>query len=350
MVRHATNIQYPVGQGGLHLGIVNQFAYIYDCGGYGDPLLVNWTHILTEVVSNISNCERLYIYISHFHEDHCNKLGELLKRLPDHLAVKLYYPGITDIQKIMLLAEYGADDEDVSYMHNDKFSEYYELISDTDQYVKKQKLEIETASLHPFHVNAQMKYKKMYKTVEFISQGDVSTKQFILDAFATLHDQNKIGQFKKLLRVEGFNNERRLLEAIKSDPLLLGRLRRIYRTSVGLSHGTMLCLYAGFDKCSEQYNWLYTGDMKLLNITQKKFYTYYQAYFDYLSYVQIPHHGSRYNHDNSFKVLNRNHHTKFFLTKQNSPSSRSRKHITPSIQITSALRIIEVDETSEIRV
>ena len=45
------HIQYPVGQGGLHLGIIGEYAYIYDCGGCGGISKSQWKNIFAESVN-----------------------------------------------------------------------------------------------------------------------------------------------------------------------------------------------------------------------------------------------------------------------------------------------------------
>lgn len=49
------HIQYPVGQGGLHLGIIGDYAYIYDCGGYGDN--VDWNGIFQHILEELRGCQ-----------------------------------------------------------------------------------------------------------------------------------------------------------------------------------------------------------------------------------------------------------------------------------------------------
>ena len=46
------HIQYPVGQGGLHLGIIGEYAYIYDCGGCGGISKSQWKNIFADIEFN----------------------------------------------------------------------------------------------------------------------------------------------------------------------------------------------------------------------------------------------------------------------------------------------------------
>ena len=73
------HIQYPVGQGGLHLGIIDDYAYIYDCGGYGNK--VNWSEIFNDISDKLTslNITDLNIYISHLHKDYYNQVINLVK-------------------------------------------------------------------------------------------------------------------------------------------------------------------------------------------------------------------------------------------------------------------------------
>lgn len=49
---YCSHIQYPVGQGGLHLGIVGDAAYIYDCGYYRGSK-VDWNEVKQDVIAQI---------------------------------------------------------------------------------------------------------------------------------------------------------------------------------------------------------------------------------------------------------------------------------------------------------
>ena len=341
------NIQYPVGQGGLHLGVVGKFAYIYDCGGWGAT--TNWNDTLKDVVDNIKGCMTLYLYISHFHGDHCNKLRDLFGKLPKGIDIKFYYPKPSTIQKIVLLAESNYNPNDDLYAQ--RSDEYYDLIFDTDkfindEYVEKQKIKINPISIDPIRQKQSMEQvrRKGFDAIP-VFEAAPARENFLLDAFVTLHNKTKIGHFKKMLKARGWHIDEDLLKDLKYNSRTLQEIRKIYRGSVGLIHGTMLCLYAGLRRHHEKHNWLHTGDMNLSYVQKRAFYRHYRRYLPYTNYIQIPHHGSNAYHTPDFNVLKENDHAVFFLTRQQSPSASSTRHVTPHLKFSySPHELIEVEE------
>ena len=73
--------QYNVGQGGLHLGVIEypidykystQSAYIYDCGSTAIRNINNDIDRLVEDLKEFQMLNNLVIFISHFHRQiHC---------------------------------------------------------------------------------------------------------------------------------------------------------------------------------------------------------------------------------------------------------------------------------------
>ena len=88
------NIIFPVGQGGLFLGLIKYqelnkletktFAYIYDCGNikrtYLETSINNLINIL-KITNEISPLTHIYIFISHVHNDHISGLKILKQKI-----------------------------------------------------------------------------------------------------------------------------------------------------------------------------------------------------------------------------------------------------------------------------
>jgi len=116
-------IQYPVGQGGLHLGIIRKTAYIYDCGCADDLKNPNELRrcgkYIDEIANLLKDTSKLYIFISHLHLEHCNGLHYLLKKIDNkRLETEIYIPDITAQDKIYLLLTATINHEDYSYYYN----------------------------------------------------------------------------------------------------------------------------------------------------------------------------------------------------------------------------------------
>ena len=113
------HIQYPVGQGGLHLGIIKNYAYIYDCGGYRK--CVDWDNIFDDVVKKlkIANCQNLDIFISHWHQDHCNKLEKLEGYLDKAKIKAVFKDGINPETGEILPSVYIEEVETVNIKINE---------------------------------------------------------------------------------------------------------------------------------------------------------------------------------------------------------------------------------------
>lgn len=70
-----------VGQGAFYTGIFNhrngkQFSFVYDCGTDSSRQYID--HEITNFVSETNSQKIDILFISHFHKDHINKIGELL--------------------------------------------------------------------------------------------------------------------------------------------------------------------------------------------------------------------------------------------------------------------------------
>jgi len=99
-------IQFPIGEGGLHLGLIGKTAYIYDCGCCCSYIKKSQLYILyfNEIKELLENKEikDLKIYISHMHEDHCNLLSEFLNVIKSNkkLKIEIFIPKITSPEKV----------------------------------------------------------------------------------------------------------------------------------------------------------------------------------------------------------------------------------------------------------
>lgn len=333
------HIQYPVGQGGLHLGIIGDYAYIYDCGGYGDN--VDWNGIFQHILEELRGCQKLDIFISHLHDDHCNQLKSLCYSLTKNAYphnITIYMPPLTDILKIILLCEYYSNKE------NDKKTD-----EDYVSFVLTQKIEgLENYDNISIKYNIDFYFPKHIKYTETYLPEDIKNTETILFAYTTkLSEEAKIlvEEFKKRLKDKKLNGKNISIkegikyESWKNDEFITKAKEAFKETfhTQKITNNIMLCLY-----CGSQYthhliekknhnNWLHTGDANLKDKNRLcEFIKKFDALLYNVNYVQIPHHGSKNNHDSAFSLLF-NPACRFFYTSQDKISN-SKQYVKPSVK------------------
>ena len=304
------HIQYPVGQGGLHLGIVGDVAYIYDCGG--KPPKNYWKSIFCEVQTLLSSCKSLHIFISHLHADHCNKLFEFLnlsavQKITDK---QIYMPAMCLEEQIMLLTEYDGDD----------YERYYNLV------------------VSPENALDNVKINQIAKGQE----KEIRLDNYILYPYVTKLMMGSIQKFRKELANKNLCADT-LITDLSQDGNLLKQVKQIFINTFSQNGSTkyitnrcMLCLYAGSSaithtqdywhdikwtnynnvcrncylehllieesyKCPCDVAWLHTGDIDLSTDTNlDALVKHYGLLLYNVRVAQIPHHGSANNHNCNF--------------------------------------------------
>ena len=285
------HIQYPVGQGGLHLGIIGNVAYIYDCGGKGKN--VDWQGIFDDIKIKLQNCESLYVFISHLHWDHCNKLQELLKLSNAVKALHIYAPCMSNATQVKLLLEYDGDDSSYEWYYNAVVNS---VVSKSD-----------TEKIRVDHIGNNKKcfdvakgwYLWPYMTEQSDDQ-EQTFKQMLADAGITLDDLSK--------RVSpGWEKAKKIYENV---------YRKLHEAGIKPTNDVMLCLYCGpkeppcetgclLTNTSKQ-DWLvvlHTGDANLAGDNLLKLKAHYGIVLDCVNVLQIPHHGASSCHDSCFTHL-----------------------------------------------
>ncbi len=320
--------QYPVGQGGLHLGIVGDYAYIYDCGGDSNA---DWNAHLKDINNKIKHCKELHIFISHLHEDHYNKLSKLLNDI-ESTPKKIFLPYISVIEKIIFICDYIIQKELSGDINREEEQELQQYIRD----VKND--------------------ENRYETIRHEKEFEKNVDDIILKSYVTNILPNDERRFSKYLQMEGVDVDD-LVNQIKTyNKDFWKKAVTAYRKtfhSARVSHKIMLNLYCGMNEVSIRYddaieNWLHTGDA--LMKTNKQIEGFKQNFGNLLNNVnqfQIPHHGSEHNHDWRFSVFCTHCWRKFYLTAQDNPPSNSRKFVTPKIDDITLCRCQSIQKISE---
>lgn len=321
------HIQYPVGQGGLHLGIIGDYAYIYDCGGYvkGNA----WEKISENILKELRGCPKLDIFISHLHDDHCNQLKNLCSSLTKNAYphdITIYMPPLTDILKIILLCEYYSNKE--NYKKTDK---------DYVSFVLTQKIEglenYDNISIKYYDDSYSPKHLNDEETILFAYTTNLSYEDIILvekfkkEFYEKLQEINMTSY--KGIEIEAWKNDEFVTKAKEA-------FNEIFHTKK-ITNNIMLCLYCGsqyeppFILQNNRNNWLHTGDVNLKG--KKRLYEFIKHFKILLynvNYAQIPHHGSKNNHDYTFSLLF-NPACRFFYTSQDKISN-SKQYVKPFVK------------------
>lgn len=273
------HIQYPVGQGGLHLGIIGTVAYIYDCGGKGKN--VDWQGIFDDVYKRIKQA-RVYvvhIYISHWHQDHCNQLNNFSNYLNAHGFFDKTTPRKKNIfEQISYLCEYDGD--------NDDYKHYYDVITGKN------------FQQHMVFIDKEHSNEILYaewNNPEFLRTFALSYSEKTF----TRIEQQLMGFCSKLCDGSTTDLLRQMQHIVVHD-IVKTHYFYIKHINRYTNHKNMLCLYCNTG-CHSNQNCLHTGDATMRNkayINQMKLF--YGNKLKDVNFVQIPHHASRYNHHKDF--------------------------------------------------
>ncbi|GBU24180.1 hypothetical protein R83H12_00808 [Fibrobacteria bacterium R8-3-H12] len=326
-------IQYPVGQGGLHFGIIGKSAYIYDCGCIGGKNV--YEKYIDEIADLLEHVSEFYIFISHLHLDHCNGLNYLLKKIKSKLKPKIYIPAITDAEKIYLLLTSTIEEEA-------EYPSYYNLVvNNTLGDIREVATPLSEKDLEAWPKKIEKDSMSFFDWIlyPFIKNGN---------SYKTLIDNDFINSYKKENSID-LNKPNIVIEYLK-DYKNLVKLKTAYEKHVGKHkfHNTMLCLYSGLNFtrnhsriCSKHHlcklfmlfphgsdcyftGWLHTGDINLEEEdTKNKFKEHFKDYLPNVMVMQIPHHGSPDYIDHDFcSILNHNPDVLYYLTCEANPDPK----------------------------
>lgn len=347
------HFQFPVGQGGLHLGVIGGVAYIYDCGSLK---VQNSVVFLDKIIKTLEfyKIQQLFIFISHLHEDHVNMLQDLITQIPRNVRYTLYLPYITSTEKLYLLASSSTQDSWYTQFVINPLSTL-ELNKDGDVfYVSNLKVSEHTHEIDKTPIQTQDEVKS-----------DLRTKckyfDFIFDPFVYPHfTVSQKQRFQELIGVNVLSiSEPELENLVRND---LEKIRKAYKALHSNINYTCLCLYVGPENysissylCVAKYRhfinagWLHTGDYVLKcgpgGKYGKAFVKKYSKYFNFVGVIQIPHHGSKNNISHIFIDKFSTHNVIFFFTAQQCPSGSKQPQYQNNLIQQISHPVLIVDET-----
>lgn len=349
------HFQFPVGQGGLHLGILGDIAYIYDCGSLNSQKSVVF---LDKTIKTLDfyKIKRLFIFISHLHEDHVNMLQDLLMRISKNVRYTIYLPYITLTEKLYLLASSSMSDSwytqciinPLSILELDK-NDNGNIFYISNKEINEHEREIDKT---PIRTQADVKsdLQTKCKYVDFVFD------PFVYPNFTASQKQ----RFQELIGVKTLPTSEQELENLVCNDL--EKIRGAYKALYPNINYTCLCLYVGPENyciqsylCAAKYRhfinvgWLHTGDYVLKCGPRgkygKAFVKKYSKYFNFVGVIQIPHHGSENNISHTFLNKLYAHNVVFFLTAQRFPCGRKQPQWQNKTIHQISHPVITVDET-----
>lgn len=317
------HIQYPVGQGGLHLGIVDDIAYVYDCGAVRIGQCTAAVRCAANIINN-SEVKEVHIFISHLHEDHCNGLERLLHELKITNKT-VHIPYIDDEEKLLILGSVHS----INILS--KF--YINLVycSQDDN-------------------NEELGFKVVQYRESIALTTLANSYGWVFDCFVNKFvNSSDVSKFMSWVHrnIPGKLNKNTLL-AYLSNKTNRKKLRDAYLKYITTHlNFTSLCLYCGPCVGSVQYKsfggWLHTGDYNLKDKNfWKPFFQHYKQYYNYIEWLQIPHHGSKNNISVSLLCyLQKRCHYRLFLTSQLNPRGRGQPKVDSGLYSLSVCKVTE---------
>lgn len=338
------NIIFPVGQGGLFLGLIKYresnlrtktFAYIYDCGNIQQPYLkksINNLINILKITNEISPLTHIYIFISHVHNDHISGLKILKQKLEKckfnlHSTPVLVMPYMDAVEKNLII---GLD---ILYKR------YTGILTDPESYFGGyfdiQYVTDEQENSEFINTKAPMEYYYGYLIPKTTNNNDASKiKTFSHNQsfrFAIHYGLWILKPFYYRMNIPNDLQERLQQNGYKSIydinfDNINNQLKNELKGKLNLSS---LCLYSGhLDYCNIG-GWMHTGDFSFKHKKAfEKFQTHYDSVLNNVQILQIPHHGSENNSSNEiFKIFPSL--TNKYVTIQKNPIGRQQPKLSP---------------------
>lgn len=339
------NIIFPVGQGGLFLGLIKYresnlrsktFAYIYDCGNIQQTYLKKSINNLINILKNtneISPLTHIYIFISHVHDDHISGLKILKQKLEKckfnlHSTPVLVMPYMDAIEKNLIIGldilykRYtGILTDPESY-----FGGYFDIIYLTDEQDNSRDIAPENKDFSPKSFKCYSIPKtainglgiKVFNHSENFSFNTLAGLWGLKAFYKRFNISNEL---KEEIKEMGYNS----IDSINFDNIN-NRLKTELKDKLNLSS---LCLYSGLLDDRKICGWMHTGDFNFKNKKAlENFCKHYVSVLDNIQVLQIPHHGSKKNSSNEIFKIFPNLINKY-VTMQENPNGKQEPKLSP---------------------
>lgn len=315
---------FPIGQGAFFretfLYGENKNNVVYDCGSS-----LNSTLVETTIRNEFSKDETIdALFISHFDEDHINGIPFLLEYCN---VRRIFFPLLTTRDKISLqlysLSTMGRNGVAYRFLHNP-----YLFLQEHCQYQRPRLLQVSPAEIdkddfngidaniiqsgQPVDAIGFNQEKFDWEFIPFNFRQEMRSKIFM--------DELEKNLSKHHLKLDAIN-EMNMVEIYEEHK---DEIIAAFKVVPGKFNTNSMCLFSGIrNKASVQKPFcgryikrcycrselkpigcLYTGDYEASGMNKwKELKEAYMNYWDYIGCIQVPHHGSKYNYNHEFALI-----------------------------------------------
>ncbi|QAB14425.1 MBL fold metallo-hydrolase [Hydrogenovibrio thermophilus] len=297
---------HPVGQGAFyteeHLKPRTdiEFRVVYDCGGSSGKIVKD------EIDRKYRKNEQIdAVFISHFHQDHINGLEYLLSRCD---VKKVFIPSLTDSLKALYVAQNELEGS----------AGFYNTLILSPEEV----LDTEVCTVEEFNPEEELTEEELSLVEGEFPKSIKSGVKLTATTCGWVYVPFQIANYKvadefmeqlNLLGVNVDNIVNKLKEKDKRQAIIRAYKEVLKFNRASNLNANSLCVYSGLgvgDKrgglisiqnksfdISDRCGCLYTGDFEANNTQNlQSLLKGYLPYWDLISTVQIPHHGSKENY------------------------------------------------------
>lgn len=343
------NIIFPVGQGGLFLGLIKYresnneietktFAYIYDCGNMQKTYLENSINNLIDILkitNEISQLTHIYIFISHVHNDHISGLKFLKQKLEKckfnlHSTPVLVMPYMHKIEKKIVIKLNILDKRYTGILTNpySYFDGYFDVqyLRGGVSYTNEQDIFMQSQYNYTYSIPKTKKISNSNPNIKIFKHNqnfrfEVHYGSWILKPF--YYRFNIPNDLQERLQENGYKS----IYDINFDNInkINNLLKKELKDKLNLSS---LCLYSGLIN-NNRCGWMHTGDFNFkYQAAFEKFRTHYDSVLNNVQILQIPHHGSEKNSSNEDFEMFPNLTNKY-VTMQENPNGIQQPKLSP---------------------
>lgn len=308
MLKVAERYIYPVGHGGFHgEKIGNNFYFIFDCGSKKKETIEKAIDRYYQGIDDID-----LLVISHFHDDHYKGLKNLITKKE---VKKIMIPFLSEEEKVNAMLEsvlrFEGNDDNL-----DAFKENIKIIYDTKEYLDELKYNGQILVVGNFKEKIDefvFGLEDLSKDIKIVKIQNGEKLKIIRDDTEWIYmpfnlsaenSKNTLlyDELSNLLGVQ--LNVDNLLTALKDKILTLEKkglskfykeIREIYKKNSGEINEYSLCIYSGPYSKNQKVGCLYTGDYVAIGKNLEELKKEYRTVLKTISWVQIPHHGSKDN-------------------------------------------------------
>lgn len=329
-----TRTFHPVGHGGFYTErFFNDFTMVYDCGAKQEQNVIKLIDIEFQENKVID-----ILFISHFHQDHISGLEHILKVY----TVKCIVLPLLDVEEKIRTFLFNIDDGSTTFIQ--------ELSLDPEKTIKeKSKEDIKIVLVSSENGNNEINIDDLPTTIKsgdrLVYAQPRNIFKWCYKPFNFFHKERS-NELKNLFIQRGIPwDVKKLLNFYKVNKANKDSVKEAYKEVEGNLNTNSLVVYSGlFSKikttgyCKRGYSpekfymrhdkagCLYLGDYNAQESDEwNALEAAYTNYFQYLSIIQIPHHGSKDNYNE--KLNNQNN----LLSIISAPLKENKNH--PSAEV-----------------